>query len=121
MKLRLCATLACAALIFAACSAVDALQGTALTSAESALVGTWRYTGPGLVKTYALGADRTCTFTSDSQIYGIETTDYVWEAEGSILTFYTPHAAFLDPVEVDGYSLLTATTLQIEGEQYQKQ
>ncbi len=121
MKVRSVCVIACAALILAACSPVDMLSGTPLTSTETQLVGTWIYTGPGIVKTYVFNSDRTCVFAVDSTMIGSDTAEYVWEADGTRLSLYQPHGAILDPDEVDSYSFVSSTMLQIEGETYTKQ
>ncbi len=121
MKPRLFISLIGLSCMLAACSPVDSLQRTPLTAAETQLVGTWTAMGPGITKTYAFGSDRMCEFTSNSALSGVLTGEYVWEADGSLLKLYTPGAAFFEPEEVDGYSFVSSSILQIENEQYTKQ
>ena len=110
--LRLLAV-ACILLSLSSCSLVQLFRLKPLSATEKSLLGTWTCNDFLFEQTYTFRQDRTCHY-EDLSRSPVQTEDWVWEADTARVTFYSPDAAFLDPDQVNRYSMSSSGAMVLE-------
>jgi len=109
-------------LLITVLSCLTAILDRPLTEEEEKFLGTWkRVIGIANWSSWEFNEYRNVRYYSTNPIWGDKESEYIWEADGNILTLYERNTLIAKVVRRYEYSFPSEDILVLDGSEYEKQ